>query len=109
GTDAGGTNGWQMVKGGDGGYVAIDPTNPQIMYAEYVGGTIAKSTNGGQPNSFVDIQNGLNDNNFMFITPFVIDTLNPQTLWIGGNTIWRTIDGGANWVQASTVGGARVS
>src|SRR5207237_7719139 len=37
GTDADGPNRWGSILGGDGGYVAVDPTNTNTLYAENFG------------------------------------------------------------------------
>ncbi|MEM9661066.1 MAG: GC-type dockerin domain-anchored protein [Planctomycetota bacterium] len=87
---------WDRIVGGDGGYVAIDPTNPNIMYAETQNfPTIRKSTNGG--NSFNDATNGITDSDGLFITPFIMDQNNPETLFTGGGRPWRTTNGAASW------------
>src|SRR5262249_45665287 len=52
GTDAGGPNAWSTIHGGDGGAVAVDPGNTNVLYAEFFGLSIQKSTNGGA--SWVD-------------------------------------------------------
>ena len=94
GTDANGTNGWREIYGGDGGYVAIDPTNPNVLYASTPGGRFRKSTDGGK--TFGDAILGLSGAN-LFITPLAIDPSDPQRLWTGGTRLWRTENGGANW------------
>ncbi len=87
---------WDRIVGGDGGYVAIDPTNPDIMYAETQNfPTMRKSTNGG--NSFSDATNGITDSDGLFITPFIMDQNDPNTLFTGGGRPWRTTNGAASW------------
>ncbi|MEL6795718.1 MAG: GC-type dockerin domain-anchored protein, partial [Planctomycetota bacterium] len=87
---------WDRIVGGDGGYVAIDPTNPNIMYAETQNfPTIRKSTNGG--NNFNDATNGITDTDGLFITPFIMDQNDPETLFTGGGRPWRTTNGAASW------------
>ena len=44
GTEASGANNWREIHGGDGGYVAIDPTNPNVLFATNPGGYLVKST-----------------------------------------------------------------
>ena len=87
---------WELIYGGDGGYVAIDPTNSQVVYVEYHDfPTIRKSTDGGD--SFVPAVNGITDTDGIFITPFAMDQANPAVLWTGGRRPWRTSDGAASW------------
>jgi photosystem II stability/assembly factor-like uncharacterized protein len=100
GTDTAGTDDWIEILGGDGGYVAVDPTNPDILFAENTGLSIQRSNDGGQ--SFAGVTNGITGGGFPFITAFIMDSNNPQRLWILGSAIWRTDDQADNWVQAST-------
>jgi photosystem II stability/assembly factor-like uncharacterized protein len=101
GSDAAGPNNWTEINGGDGGYVAVNPANTNILYTETTGMSIEKSINGGV--DFADATKGITeaDANFLFITPFIMDPSNAQRLWTGGKVLWRTIDSAANWVQAS--------
>ena len=93
-----GTDGWRMIFGGDGGYVAIDPVDPNNIYVESQGANIVRSTDRGK--EFNGARNGLNDQ-FLFITPFALDASDPRRLWTGGTRVWRTDDRGANWAAAS--------
>jgi hypothetical protein len=93
-------NAWVGIFGGDGGYVEIDPTNPDVLYIETQNfPNIRKSTDGGV--SFADAVTGITDTDGLFITPFEMDPSNELTLWTGGSRAWRTTDGAANWVLAS--------
>jgi photosystem II stability/assembly factor-like uncharacterized protein len=98
GSDARGSDGWWSILGSDGGYVAVNPTNPQVIYAEAQGFDLHKSVDGGL--SFVPARQGINDE-FLFITPFVMDPNSSQRLWTGGHRLWRTDNAAASWQQAS--------
>jgi hypothetical protein len=115
GTNAGGST-WNTILGGDGGYVAVDPTtagNPAttVLFAENTGKSIQKSTNGGT--SFTSATAGLTESggNFLFIAPFIMDSGNAQRLWTGGFNMWRTTNSAGSWTQASnsTCGNGSVS
>ncbi|WP_210466820.1 Ig-like domain-containing protein [Rufibacter roseolus] len=89
--------------GGDGMEAIIDYSNPSIMYGCLQNGTIMKSTDGGA--SFTSISAGLPQGRDFsaWVTPYVIDPVNPQTLYSGsGNDVYKTIDGGANWAKISS-------
>ncbi len=101
GTDALGRNRWSEINGGDGGYVAVDPTNTSVLYVENTGLSIAKSTDGGA--TFDDVTGDIEDTGFNFIAPFAMDPSAPNTLWTGGFFIWRTTDAAASWQRASAV------
>jgi photosystem II stability/assembly factor-like uncharacterized protein len=99
GSDGLGSEGWRFVLGGDGGYTAVDPSSPNIVYAESQRFGFAKSTDGGA--SFDDAGYGANDAGFLFITPFTMDLNEPRRLWTGGYRLWRTDDGASRWDAAS--------
>jgi hypothetical protein len=109
GTEATGIQGWSRIYDGDGGYVAIDPSNTSVVYASTQNWRIAKSTNGGQ--NFSEALNGIlgSGDTGLFITPFVMDPSNASRLWTGGSYLWRTVDGAANWQKASTLLSGKVS
>ncbi len=110
GSVSAGFDNWAMIFGGDGGFVAIDPTDASVIYAETQWGQIVRSTDGGS--TFTSAVNGLDplhvdplgtgdSSNYLFVTPFVIDPSNHQRLWTGGEFLYRTQDAGANWQAAS--------
>jgi hypothetical protein len=100
GDDATGPNQWQTILGGDGGFVAVNPKNTKLIYAENTGLSIAYSPDGGQ-NFFIGTRGILDIGDFLFITPFTMDTVNPSILWTGGAFLWRTSDGAKHWTRAS--------
>ena len=101
GSDAAGPDGWVNILGGDGGYVAIDPRDPAVVYAESQGFNLAKSVDGG--GSFASATAGVTaaTSDFLFIAPFLIDPGDPDRLWAGGRRLWRTDDAAASWRAAS--------
>lgn len=97
-TGEAGSTDWQMVIGGDGGYVAIDPSDPSHVYGEFQNANIFRSDDGGIDFD-IPAHKGLSDN-FLFVTPLVLDVNHPSRLWTGGLAMWRTDNRGANWLQA---------
>jgi photosystem II stability/assembly factor-like uncharacterized protein len=100
---------WPSVFGGDGGYVAIDPRDPDVFYVESQNGNLAKTTDGGATMTSATAGLPPGDGqfldpggNFVFITPFVMDPVNPDRLWIGGRRMYRTDNGAALWQLSST-------
>lgn len=91
------------VYGGDGGYCAISPSDPDTMYEEYVYLEIHKSTDGGAnwtlANSGIDISD---PPNVLFIAPFVMDATQPDTLYAGTDRIYKTTNGAGNWAPMVT-------
>lgn len=98
GVDGAGRDGWRRIFGGDGGYVAVNPDDPDILYVEAQVGNLRRSSDRGQ--TFQGARQGLQDG-FLFVTPFVLDPARPLRLWIGGTRMWRTDNGAAAWLPAS--------
>ncbi|MFQ5348925.1 MAG: WD40/YVTN/BNR-like repeat-containing protein [Thermoanaerobaculia bacterium] len=107
-SELGRNNSWFRILGGDGGYSAIDSTNPLTVYASVQGGRVFKSIGG----DFEQVTAGINDlggrgdftarpDNYLFIAPFVMDPNDPARLWIGGRRLYRTDDGANFWAPAS--------
>ena len=95
-------NNWSNIFGGDGGYVAIDPTNEDTIYAEIqFFPEIRKSTDGGA--TFDLAVNGITDTDGIFIVPIAMDQSNPEILWTGGHNPWRTVNGAALWENAGPI------
>lgn len=103
GAEATGKNQWNRLVGGDGGYVAVAPEDPNRIYAETTRLSLRRATNGI---TFATATRGITDAstaaNFPFIVPFRMDPQRSQRLWLGGRILWRTDDGASNWVAAST-------
>jgi hypothetical protein len=108
GGDDTGSNGWRSVIGGDGGYVAINPSNPQVVYGEFQWASLNKSSDGGR--TFAAATTGLDpirsslydgDGNYLFVAPLVMDPANVNRLWVGGEFLYRTVNAAAQWVKAS--------
>ncbi len=91
---------WRIIYPLDGFYVVVDPTNPNIIYAESQYGDLGKSTNGGQ--IFFPARNGINlSEKTNWSTPVVMDPDDPQVLYYGTNRIYRTENGAISWTPIS--------
>ena len=100
---------WEMISGGDGGYVAVATDNTNILYSEYTGKSLQRSLNGGA--SWTAIYGGVTEaaGNFLFIHPYAMDPTNPQRLWYGGAFAWRSNNRGTSWTRVSNSFAARIS
>lgn len=124
GTITGGPDAWGAIRGGDGGYVAVNPANTSMLFAENTNLSLVRSLNGGL--SWASFTSGITEpsGNFLFITPFAQDPTNPSRMWIGGGRVWRTAQAtavptsgnvwqvanrGANGTAGGLLNGARVS
>ncbi len=76
--------------GGDGGFCAIDPNDPNYCYGEYIFLQIHRSKDRGQSAGY--IYYGIADagTNANFIAPFVLDPNNYNRMFAGGASLWRT-------------------
>jgi uncharacterized protein (TIGR03437 family) len=101
GVEATGTEGWRSIFGGDGGWIAIDPADPNSIFYEYVNLATYRSVNGGA--STLDATHGVSEAsaNFQFLKTIAMDPADGQRLFIGGKTLWRSIDGARSWTEAS--------
>jgi len=93
---------WDDVKGGDGMECIIDYTDVNVQYATYTNGQIDRTTNHWVTK--VDIsQNilGEENENGAWVTPYVIDPLNNQTIYVGYEDVWKTTDRGDSWTKIS--------
>jgi len=101
------------ISGGDGGFVAIDPTNVANMFGEAAYLQIFQSTDTGHTTQL--ITTGLTDastNNSNYIAPLIIDPNNPKTLLAGGASLWRCYNAGSNsptWTSIRPPGSAFIS
>jgi photosystem II stability/assembly factor-like uncharacterized protein len=93
----------RWVKVGDGGWCAIHPDDPDLVYATTQNLSIGRSTNGGQ--SFSNISPPNLGGPRAFISPFVMAPSNPAVLYGGTSFLFRSPDGGTHW-QARNGGAA---
>ncbi len=91
-------NVWTQVYGGDGMEVAIDPTNVNTLYTESQLGGMGKSIDGGL--SFSGIAPP-NNGGGAWVTPYLLDPNNPQTLYAGFVNLWKSTDAGTTWDSIS--------
>ncbi len=92
---------------GDGFVCAIDPTNPNRAFiTSYPSGgypSISRSNNGLFGN-FSDVSGPgsgiVSGDRINWVTPYVMDPNNPDTLYVGTHRAYRTDDAGNSWTQA---------
>ncbi|PLX31149.1 MAG: hypothetical protein C0600_06365, partial [Ignavibacteria bacterium] len=97
---------WKDVTGGDGGYTAIDPTEPRLVYSELYYLHFLKSTDFGR--SFVVAMNGIpladdfgTSDPVGFIAPFEMAPWNPKTIFAGSNRVYRSTNAAESWTPIS--------
>jgi hypothetical protein len=81
----------------DGGETIINYVNNDIVYAVRQQGHFFKSFNGGDNWTPITVPSGLG----AWLTPLVMDPVNPNTLFMGKDTVFRSIVGGVagSWLS----------
>jgi len=90
---------WHRVMTGDGFQVRIDPTDPDIIYAEMQGGRIVRHDLKTGRNTFIspEAPGDEDDYRFNWETPIHISHHDPKTFYTAGNHLFRSRDRGVSW------------
>jgi photosystem II stability/assembly factor-like uncharacterized protein len=97
------------VGGGESGYIASDPRNPDIFYAGSYGGLITRlDRKTGQQraiNPHPDNPMGFASSDiaerFQWTFPIVMAPTDPGTIYVGSQHLWKTTTEGQSWVKIS--------
>lgn len=89
-----GSDSWSKVFGGDGGWCAIQGTNEDVLYEEYVYLNMYKSTDGGA--NWNEVHPG-SSGSANFIAPFVLAPSNANVLYGGMLSVHKSTNGGNSW------------
>ena len=89
---------WSMVNSGDGMECIIDSVDNNTQYATSPRGNLKRTTNhwSSSTNISVGTETGY------WVTPYVIDPNNHQTLFIGLDNVWKSTNQGSSWTKLST-------
>lgn len=99
-TQTGRSDDWERIYFGDGFYTLVDPTNPDVIYAESQWGGLARSTDGGT--TFLDATAGIDRaDKRNWSTPVVMDPHDPNVLYYGTYRLYRSEDGARSWEAVS--------
>lgn len=99
-TTTGAADDWEMILGGDGFYTIVDPTNPDIIYAEWQFGNFYKSTDFA--GTWTEAMSGIaKTDRFNWMAPVVMDPSDHLTLYFGTHRLYRTMNGAASWLAIS--------
>ena len=108
-SSAGDPNEHYSVGGGESGYVAVDPLNPNIFYAGSYGGLITRydhATNqlravSPYPDNPMGYPSDQIKERFQWTTPIVFSPTDPHVLYAGSQHLWKTTNGGQSWEKIS--------
>ena len=100
---------WYPVGGGESGYIAPDPTDPNIVYAGDYEGNITRLTAAQIRSRASRYGRSLPmpavrlpfDHRFQWTSPIVISPHDPNTVYYGGESVFKTTDGGLHWEAIS--------
>ena len=100
---------WYEIGGGESGYIAVRPDNPDIVYAGSMQGFLTRYDHGrGQrrhitvwPESYMGW--GAKDMKYRFqwTSPTVLSPHNPNILLTGANVVFRSENEGQSWTPIS--------
>ncbi len=92
---------WIRLRGGDGAAVAADPRDPNTLFVSVQNLSLTRSRNGGK--TLATAMRGITEPsaNFAFIAPLAMDLKNPDRLYAGGRTLWRTTNQADSWEAMS--------
>ena len=100
---------WYTTAGGDGEYSVPAPSDPNVVYSDSQNGSISR----------LDLKTHLSDSirpvvegveevkpadlkyRFNWTTPIAVSRSNSNEVFLGGNALFKSIDGGKNWTAIS--------
>ncbi|MGH2574535.1 MAG: T9SS type A sorting domain-containing protein [Ignavibacteria bacterium] len=104
-----GTVAWYKTFVGDGFWCAVNSQNHNICYTEYTYGSISKSFNGGVSWSGISPPGGGSSSQYCFAAPYIACRSNPNIMYVGGISIYKSVVGGGSWQGPyGSFGGAKV-
>ncbi len=104
-----GSSDWYDVGGGEAGYIAPYPKDPEIVYAaDYQGNITQYDRHTGQVKAITEVPE-LSDahgaanleHRFQWTAPVMISPHDPNTLYHGAEVLFKTTDGGVHWQAIS--------
>jgi len=104
-----GRDNWYAVGGGEAGYIVPDPRDPNIVYAGDYQGNLTRFDHRTNQVKDIAVWPELSDargaapldHRFQWTAPIVISPHDPNTIYYGGERIFKTTDGGTHWEAIS--------
>lgn len=97
-TMTGETGDWHRIYGGDGFIVRVDPSDSRYMYAASQRGGFGRSTNSGS--SFMGARPDYSVT-YNWKTPYILDPNTPSTVYLGGQSVYKSTNRAASWTKIS--------
>ncbi|HWO88503.1 MAG TPA: glycosyl hydrolase [Gemmatimonadales bacterium] len=100
---------WQILGGCESGYIAVRPDNPEVSYAGCYGGYLDRHDlrTGQRRNIMVWPENPMGHGaaalryRFQWTFPIVLSPHDPNTLFVGGQMVFRSTNEGQSWTAIS--------
>ena len=93
-----GVESWNNVTCGDGGFQAIDPSNPALAYGSCQNIAVERTLSLSGSGLWLPAVYGIDQTDLTsFMSPLAIDPSNPQTLYFGTYRLWQTGDSAGRW------------
>ena len=92
---------WFRVDGGDGFYAAIDPTDASTVYTESQDGFISRRDTHTTEARFIRplFKEGDPPYRFQWNSPVIISAFDHNTIYYGGNFLFKSTDRGDTWTK----------
>jgi photosystem II stability/assembly factor-like uncharacterized protein len=94
---------WFVTLSGDGHQPAVDPTNPDIVYAHWQQGNLVRYDRVTGEITYIQPQPGANEptERFNWDAPILISSHDPARLYHASQRVWRSDDRGDSWRPVS--------
>ncbi len=110
--NVGSGNDWYTAVGGDGEYVVPAPSNPDIIYADAEDGAIVRFDRKTKQSLFImpylhgpglinDLETKNQKYRFNWTAPIAVSPTDANTVYLGGNVLFKSTDGGLHWTVIS--------
>ncbi len=94
---------WNLVLGGDGYEPQFDPTDPDIIYAQYQYGGLARYDRRTQERVYIvpHPESGENNYKWNWNSPLIVSPHDPKRLYYAAEYLFRSDDRGDSWRKVS--------
>jgi photosystem II stability/assembly factor-like uncharacterized protein len=92
---------WYTTGGMEGGYVAVDPREPNVIYADGPGGMMTRLDRQSWHLRSINVAPADQRYRFAWTSPIYISPLDPENVYHTSQVVHRTSDGGQTWVAIS--------
>lgn len=94
---------WYTIGGGDGFFAQPDPNDPDIVYGESQDGNLFRRNVRTSESKQIRPREADGEKRFRFQwnSPIVISSFDSNTIYYGGNFLFKSTDRGDNWVKIS--------